>query len=146
MNAILNRVQTDWTKIQKTLEKESEVLVDRLLTAANKAANNQAVLEKRRELERLVETQYKKFEPKLDRFYKDLKGTAEKYGVNVQKLEKGVIATTQSAARRFNWNLSQSEAPLETEVAAPHVDEEEELAQSVSGKKKPGRKKGAKKA
>jgi hypothetical protein len=146
MNAILNRVQTDWTKFQKSLEKESEVLLDKIVTAANKAANNERVVEKRRNIEKMVESQYKKFEPTLDRIYKDLKGTAEKYGVNVQKIEKGVIATTQSAARRFNLSFAPAGASFETAPPAAPSHEDGEEVETPASKKKQGRKKGSKKA
>ena len=141
MSDILHRVQTDLSKLQKTIEKEGEVLLDKIKTAANKAASNKNVVEKRKEIGLLVEAQYKKFEPTLDRIYKDLKGTAEKYGVDVEKIENGVKATTERAAHHLGLGkYSPTKAPKKAaEKAAEHLG-------STGEKKKPGRKKGAKKA
>ncbi len=144
MNDILNRVQTDFSKFQKSVSREGELLIEKLLDSANKAANSPGVVEKREKIERLFETQYKKFEPTLDRFYKDVKGTAEKYGVDVHKIEKSVIATTQNAARRFgfDWETTPATATDIPVDRAPKADG----SHAESPKKKPGRKKGTKKA
>ncbi len=101
MNEILTKVQTDLNKLQKTLEREGEVLISKIKDAATKAASNKSVVAKRKEFEKLVETQFKKFEPALDKFYKDLKVTAERYGVNLDKIEDRVKTTTGKATGRL---------------------------------------------
>jgi hypothetical protein len=102
MNEILTKVQVDLNKLQKTLEREGEVLIGKIKEAANKAATNKNVVAKKKEFEKLVDTQIKKLEPAFDKFYKELKTTAGKYGVNFDKIEKSVKTTTEKAASRLN--------------------------------------------
>ncbi len=96
MNDILAKVQKDLTKLQKTIEKEGEVLIGKLMTAANKATSNKNVVQKRKELEKLVETQIQKLEPAFEKFYTEVKSTAGKYGVDFEKIEKKVRASTKT--------------------------------------------------
>lgn len=102
MNDILNKVQTDLSKLQKTLEREGEVLVNRIKVVANKAATNKSVVAKKKEFEELVDSQIKKLEPAFDKFYNELKVTAGKYGVNLDKIEKSVKSTTEKAASKLH--------------------------------------------
>lgn len=101
MNEILNKVQTDLGKLQKTLEREGEILLGKLKEAANKAAANKSVQAKRKEIEKLVEAQIKRFEPALDKFYSELKTTASKYGVDMEKVETKVRSAKEKAASTF---------------------------------------------
>jgi activator of HSP90 ATPase len=110
MNEILNKVQVDLNKLQKTLEREGEVLIGKIKNAANKAASNKSVVEKKKEFEKLVDTQIKKLEPAFDKFYKELKVAAGKYGVNLDKLEKSVKTTTEKAASRLNMKTKSTKA------------------------------------
>jgi septal ring factor EnvC (AmiA/AmiB activator) len=87
MNEILNKFQKDLSKLQKTIEAEGEVLLGKLMTAANKATSNKNVVAKRKELEKLVEKQISKLEPAFEKFYKEAKSTASKYGVSIDKIE-----------------------------------------------------------
>jgi activator of HSP90 ATPase len=110
MNEILTKVQVDLNKLQKTLEREGEVLIGKIKNAANKAASNKSVVEKKKEFEKLVDTQIKKLEPAFDKFYKELKVAAGKYGVNLDKLEKSVKTTTEKAASRLNMKTKSTKA------------------------------------
>ncbi|HYX36536.1 MAG TPA: hypothetical protein VE954_25795 [Oligoflexus sp.] len=114
MNEILTKVQVDLNKLQKTLEREGEVLIGKIKDAANKAASNKSVVEKKKEFEKLVDTQIKKLEPAFDKFYKDLKVAAGKYGVNLEKLEKSVKTTTEKAASRLNMQPKASKTKPKT--------------------------------
>ncbi|RYZ59088.1 MAG: hypothetical protein EOP07_05085 [Proteobacteria bacterium] len=87
MNEILNKFQKDFSKLQKTIEAEGEILLGKLMTAANKATSNKNVVAKRKELEKLVEKQISKLEPAFEKFYKEAKSTASKYGVSLDKIE-----------------------------------------------------------
>jgi|GEM_PF-2625978 len=116
MNEILTKVQVDLNKLQKTLEREGEVLISKIKDAANKAASNKSVVAKKQEFEKLVDTQIKKLEPAFDKFYSELKVTAGKYGVNLDKLEKSVKTTTEKAVSRLNLK---TKAPMAKNKAAP---------------------------
>lgn len=99
MNEILAKVQKDLSKLQKTIEKEGEVLLGKLMVAANKATNSKNVREKRKELERLVESQIQKLEPAFEKFYSEVKTTAGKYGVDIDKIEKKVRSKTRAVKK-----------------------------------------------
>jgi activator of HSP90 ATPase len=114
MNEILTKVQVDLNKLQKTLEREGEVLIGKIKDAASKAATNKSVVEKKKEFEKLVDTQIKKLEPAFDKFYKDLKVAAGKYGVNLDKLEKSVKTTTEKAVSRLKIKSKSSKAKAKT--------------------------------
>jgi activator of HSP90 ATPase len=118
MNEILTKVQVDLNKLQKTLEREGEVLIGKIKKAANKAATNKSVVEKKKEFEKLVDTQIKKLEPAFDKFYKELKVAAGKYGVNLDKLEKSVKTTTEKAASRLNIQPKSTKAKPKTQTSA----------------------------
>ncbi len=116
MNEILTKVQVDLNKLQKTLEREGEVLISKIKDAANKATSNKSVVAKKQEFEKLVDSQIKKLEPAFDKFYSELKVTAGKYGVNLDKLEKKVKTTTEKAVSRLNLK---TKAPVAKTKAAP---------------------------
>ncbi len=119
MNEILTKVQVDLNKLQKTLEREGEVLISKIKEAANKAATNKSVVAKKKEFEKLVDTQIKKLEPAFDKFYQELKVTAGKYGVNLEKLEKSVKTTTEKAAVRLHLKTKVSKAKAKTAAEKP---------------------------
>lgn len=136
MNEILNKVQVDLNKLQKTLEREGEVLIGKIKEAANKAATNKNVVEKKKEFEKLVDTQIKKLEPAFDKFYKELKVAAGKYGVNLDKLEKSVKTTTQKATSRLNRNDKSTKAkPKASTSASTNTAASEKPASGASAKK-----------
>ena len=99
MNDILAKVQKDLSRLQKTIEKEGEVLLGKLMTAANKATSNKSVIAKRKEIESLIDTQIQKLEPAFEKFYTEVKSTAGKYGVDIEKIEKKVRASTSKVKK-----------------------------------------------
>ncbi len=133
MNEILTKVQVDLNKLQKTLEREGEVLIGKIKDAANKAASNKSVVEKKKEFEKLVDTQIKKLEPAFDKFYKELKVAAGKYGVNLDKLEKSVKTTTEKAASRLNIQTKSTKAKPKTSTTTTAASEKP--ASGASAKK-----------
>ncbi|MBC7532004.1 MAG: hypothetical protein H7318_10530 [Oligoflexus sp.] len=99
MNEILNKVQKDLSKLQKTIEAEGEILLGKLMSAANKATSNKNVVAKRKEIEKLIEKQVARLEPAFEKFYKEAKATAGKYGVNIEKIEKKVRSKVKTKAK-----------------------------------------------
>ena len=86
MKDFIGRVQKDLVKLQKTLKKE----IDDLGQKIKSAAKAQTVGAKTREIERLLELRLKKFEPAIEKFYKEVKANAGKYGIDLGGLEKRV--------------------------------------------------------
>ena len=148
MNEILNKVQVDLNKLQKTLEREGEVLIGKIKEAANKAATNKNVVEKKKEFEKLVDTQIKKLEPAFDKFYKELKVAAGKYGVNLDKLEKSVKTTTEKATSRLNRTDKSTKAKPKTTTSTQTAASEKPASGASAKKSSTGarKKKASKKA
>ena len=130
MNEILNKVHVDLNKLQKTLEREGEVLISKIKDAANKAASNKNVVAGKKEFEKLVDTQIKKLEPAFNKLYKELKVTAGKYGVNLDKLQQDIKTTTEKAATRLHLK-SKTAGKAKTKTSA------EKPAGTSAGKKSP---------
>ncbi len=100
MNELIARVQKDLNKLQKSLEKEGEILLKKIRKTAAKAEDN--VSHKKDEVAKLIQKQVKNFEPALEKFYKEIKTNAGKYGVDIDNLENRVKSTTQKAAAKLN--------------------------------------------
>ncbi len=148
MNDILTKVQFDLNKLQKTLEREGEVLISKIKDAANRAATNKNVAAKRKEFEQLFDNQMRKLEPAFGKLYKDLKTTAGKYGVNFDKIEKSVLSTTERAAERLHIKTKKPAASPSPKAKAGASSER---ASSVGATKKasgtgPKKKRSSKKA
>jgi Cu/Ag efflux pump CusA len=90
MKDFLNRLQKDISRLQETIEKESNDLLAKARKAANEITRNNNVAAKTREIEKLVEQKMKKFEPALYKFLEDLSKNAAKYGLDVSDVEKRV--------------------------------------------------------
>lgn len=89
--------QKDLATLQKTIKKESDDLVSKVKTAAQKD-NLQA---KRKEIEQLVEKNLKKYEPTINRFVHDLNKSAMKAGVDLTELEKKVRTNLATARKKL---------------------------------------------
>ena len=86
MKEFIGRVQKDLVKLQQTLKKE----IDDFGQKIKSAAKSRNVTAKTREIERLLETRLRKFEPAIEKFYKEVKANAGKYGIDLSGLERTV--------------------------------------------------------
>lgn len=93
----LKNFQKDLNILQKTLKKESDDLLKRVKTAAGKE-NVQA---KRKELEKLLEKNMKKYEPTISKFVAEVNKNAKKAGVDLTDLEKKVRDNLHTARTRL---------------------------------------------
>jgi len=87
------RFQKDLGVLQGQIRKEGDDLVKKVKMAATK----QNVDAKRRELERLVEAQMRRLEPKFNRFVKDINENAKKAGIDLTEIEKTLTTNFKSA-------------------------------------------------
>lgn len=93
----LKNFQKDLNVLQKTLKKESDELVKKVKTTANK----DSVVAKRKELEQLIEKNLKKYEPTINKFVHELNTSAKKAGVDLTQLEKKVKDNLKTARTRL---------------------------------------------
>lgn len=93
-------MQKDLNRLQKTLEKEGDDLLKKIQKAAVKAKKDTGMSNKTREIEKLIETKIKKFEPALEKFYKEVKVSARKYGIDLTGLEEKMTTAKDKLAKK----------------------------------------------
>lgn len=93
MKDFVKKVQADLTKLQKTIEKESDQLLAKLKSVGSKKALNK----KADEIEKMIEKQIDRFEPAISKFAKDVKTNAAKYGFDLGDIEKKVHSAAKAA-------------------------------------------------
>ncbi len=102
MKDFLSRIQKDFKLLQSTIEKEGNELITKAKKAANDIANNNNVKARTREIEKLLESKFKKFEPALMKFISEVSKNAGKYGIDVKDLEGMVRTSVKKAKTRFS--------------------------------------------
>ena len=117
----LSKFQKDLDGLQKAIKKEGDDLVKKV----KKAATSDKVVTKRKEIEKLVESKLKKFEPTINKLVHELNTNAKRAGVDLTDLEKTVrdnLATARtklSAPKKPAPNakkLRRRRAPPEAEI------------------------------
>ena len=141
MNEMISRLQKDLHKLQNTFEKEGEILLERIRKTASQAEDN--VAHRREEVADLIEKQIKKFEPALEKFYKELKTNAARYGVDLSDIEDKVRSTTKKAAAKLRKPAS-GKKKASTKKKASNVGKK--AKKKTAGKKTTAKKTTAKKS
>jgi hypothetical protein len=106
--------QKDLATLQKTIMKESDDLVTKVKTAAQKD-NLQA---KRKEIEQIVEKNLKKYEPTINRFVHDLNKNAKKAGVDLTQLEKKVRSNLATARKKLTEKVEDTRSTVKKAAGA----------------------------
>lgn len=88
MKDFIGKLQKDLTHLQKTLKQEGDDLVKKLKTATSR--KNLTATGK--QIEKMVETRLKKFEPQMNRVLSDLRKNAKKAGLDMDTIEREVRA------------------------------------------------------
>ncbi len=96
-STIEKTIQKDFKVLQKTIEKEGNLLLTKIKQSANKAAANPNVQKTRKELERMVESNWKKFEPAVNQFFAGVRKNAGKYGIDISEFETRVKKVVNDA-------------------------------------------------
>lgn len=121
MKELIGRLQKDLHSLQKTLAAE----IDELSTKLKNVAHSETVSAKTREIEKLLESKMKRFEPAMEKFYKDVKKNAEKYGIDLSGIEKkvkeGIAATRKAGAKKKKVTKTKKTAPAKASKATPRA-------------------------
>ena len=151
MKSFVNKLQKDLLDLQIAIKKDSDELLKRVKSYANKdsiaAAGN--------ELEKVVEERLKKFEPTLNKVVNEIRRNAAKAGINVDELETKVRsnvnrATTKLKAeaerRGFTKKTPSSSSKKSTtrKAKAPSAKAATRTTKAVTGQSKTPAKKKAK--
>ena len=98
-------VETDLALLQKAVEKEAKVITAKVKKfAGEKGLDKKAKeLEKKdKELEKFALKEYKKLEPSIHKFVKDLRENAQRVGFDVVKIEKELVHAAQAARAKVS--------------------------------------------
>jgi hypothetical protein len=82
----LKNFQKDLTQLQKTLKKESDDLLKKVKSTTQK----DHIQAKRKEIEKLIEKNLKKYEPTINKFVAEVHSSAKKAGIDLSEIEKKV--------------------------------------------------------
>lgn len=93
----IKQVQKDVSEFQKTVQKEGDVLVRKFKGAVNK----KTFIERGKEIEKLVETKMKQFEPALETFLMKITNQAERAGIDISDLERSVMSNFKKARTKL---------------------------------------------
>ena len=110
MNDLIKKLQKDLTKLQSTFEKEGE----QLLKKANKLAKDKHIPMNVDEATDLLERQITKLEPAIEKFYTQIKGHADKYGIDLSGIESKIMDKTAQAKEKLK---PKKKAASKTKVA-----------------------------
>lgn len=100
MKKIINKLTTELTHLQKTVQKESTDILKKL----KKLHLKENIEGKRKDLEKLIERKYKAFLPTYNRFAGELRKIAKNAGIDIDKWEKGLQQTTGVVKKRIQKN------------------------------------------
>jgi hypothetical protein len=108
MKDFLGKLQKDLKHLQSTIEKEGNDLLKKAKKAVDDMEVPKKVNAKTKELEKLIESKFDKFEPALYKFIGEVAKNAKKYGLEVGDLEKIVRSSVKKAKSSLSQKKSAS--------------------------------------
>ena len=133
-------VQADLAMLQKAVEKEAKIISAKVKKFAGEKGLDKKAKElekKAKNLEKIALKEYKKLEPSIHKFVKDLKINAQRVGIDVNKIEKEIIQSAKAARDRVSGpkspRSSKAKTTAKTAAAKPQ-------AKAAPAKKAPAKK------
>ena len=102
MKKVIARFQKDIGKLQETLQKESNDLIDKV----KHLELIDSIDGKKRELEKIFQKKLKKLEPAYLQFVGELRKNAKKAGIDIDKLEKEIKGKATVATKSLKKTTS----------------------------------------
>ncbi len=103
MKKLVARIQRDISKLQKTVHKEGNDLLNKI-----KKLDFKSNLESTRdELKKVLSAKLKKMEPTYHNFIEELRNNAKKAGIDVSKVEKNLKKKVTQAKKQLNLRSKQ---------------------------------------
>lgn len=103
MERLLDRLKKDITKLQKTIKKEGDTLVQKIQEIDLK--NN--FQKKKKQLEKRALKNIKKVEPICQKIVSDITKKAKKAGIDLNKIEKKIKKVTKTAKKKLTKTNTQ---------------------------------------
>lgn len=133
-------VEADLAMLQKAVEKEAKVISAKVKKFAGERGLDKKAKElekKAKDLEKIALQEYKKLEPSIHKFVKDLKENAQRVGIDVVKLEKDIINAAQSARAKVSGKKPSRPKTSKSTTKAPAA---KPAAKAAVAKKAPRKK------
>lgn len=97
MKDFLGKIQKDLKHLQATIEQEGNDLLKRAKQTVDEIKKKNNVSARTRDLEKLIEDKFSKFEPALYKFIGQVSKNAARYGLDVKDFEKMVKTGVKKA-------------------------------------------------
>lgn len=95
----LEKIQKDVLKFQETIKQEGDDLLDKFRKMTAKVTSSDAVEQKKKEIEDLLDKKYRDFEPHIEKLIQKIEKRAKKAGIDVSKFEKTVRGLKKKASK-----------------------------------------------
>lgn len=106
MKKLVARIQKDISKLQKTVHKEGNDLLNKI-----KKIDLKSNLETTRdELKKVLTAKLKKLEPTYNNFIEELRNNAKKAGIDVSKVEKNLKKKVTQAKKQLNLRTQKAKS------------------------------------
>lgn len=132
MKLVLSRLQDDIRKLQTTIHKESADLIERV----RKIDLKDNIDAGRKELEKVLGTKLKRFEPIYHTFLREIQKNAKKAGIDLGDLETRFKKSTGAAGKRLKSTRVKAGAKLKT-VKKAVTKKKTTTKAKVAGTRKP---------
>lgn len=140
MKDLITKLQKDLLKFHDSVQQERHELTEKVKSMLDKGH-----LEgKGRELEKLIETKLKGFEPAFDRLVKELTKNAKKTGIDLSKFEKEIQAAKEALKKKVSKKTSKKKKVSKKKATKKKATEKKETKKKET-KKKTTKKKATKK-
>ena len=101
MKNLVGRLKKDLSRLQETLQKEGDLLIKNLKKTVESSETKEAILEKTRDVEKVIEQRLKQFEPAINNFMTGVRSNAQKYGIDVSKFETRITSAAKAAKTKM---------------------------------------------
>ena len=145
MNHLVAKLQKDVEKLQQTILRESNELLERVRNADLKADLRDNIDLKRKEIEKTISNKLKRLEPAYRQFMDELRKNARKAGIDIDKIEKEIleragarlqkVAGTRSAGKAAGKKVTKSAKKKATQVKKTYGPAGKTTSKSVAKKR-----------
>ena len=110
MNHLISRLQKDLVKLQTTIQKEGNDLLEKI----KKLDLKDNISGKKKELEKVIDTKLGRIEPVYNKVMVEIRKNAKKAGIDLVKLEKEIKKQAKAAGKKIKSKKTTKKAKKKT--------------------------------
>lgn len=110
MKSFVSRLKKDLSQLQDTLKKEGDLLIKNLKKTVETSETREAILTKTKDVEKVIEQRLKQFEPAINNFLTGVRTNAQKYGIDVNKVEARLSSAAKAARTKISNKTKKASA------------------------------------